>query len=136
MNMIQRGWYLLLFSAFALCGGVEADADSWHWLRVTRTGACFKESTARRIVLPVNTLLMATSRSFRVRLGAIARRRGSRSLDSIHAHSQPGAFIFNNWVEAWGKHVWFLPKDADPNIARFSTMDGKPVEGILRNCQL
>jgi hypothetical protein len=54
------------------------------------------------------------------------------TLDAFRAHERPGAFLFNCWVEAWGKHVWFHPEPGDPNVAAISVMDGKPAEGILR----
>ncbi len=53
-------------------------------------------------------------------------------LRSIHAHDHPGAFIFNCWVEAWGKHVWFLPEPDDKNIPIVANMDGKKAERLLR----
>lgn len=54
------------------------------------------------------------------------------SLDAAHAHAKPGAFIFNCWVEAWGKHVWSWPEPGDPNARELGMMDGKPAEGLLR----
>jgi hypothetical protein len=51
---------------------------------------------------------------------------------SVHALPQPGAFIFNCWVEAWGRHVWFQPEPNDPNLAEVGMMDEKPAEGVLR----
>jgi hypothetical protein len=54
------------------------------------------------------------------------------ALDACHAQKQPGAFIFNCWVEAWGEHVWFQPDAGDTNLAQVAVMDGKPAEGVLR----
>ncbi|HUW62573.1 MAG TPA: family 10 glycosylhydrolase [Candidatus Bathyarchaeia archaeon] len=54
------------------------------------------------------------------------------TLEAFRAHARPGAFIFNCWVEAWGRHVWFCPEAGDPGVPEFSVMDGQPVEGILR----
>lgn len=54
------------------------------------------------------------------------------TLDAFRNHDRPGAFIFNCWVEAWGKHVWFQPSPGDANVAEFSVLDGQPAEGILR----
>ena len=54
------------------------------------------------------------------------------TLAAFRAHARPGAFIFNCWVEAWGRHVWFCPEPGDPGVAEFSVMDGQPVDGILR----
>lgn len=49
-----------------------------------------------------------------------------------HSHARPGAFMFNCWVEAWGKHIWFKPEPGDPNLPQVSLMDGKPVDGVVR----
>jgi len=54
------------------------------------------------------------------------------TIDALHRHDKPGAFIFNCWVEAWGRHVWFTPEDGDPNLTAVAVMDGKPADGILR----
>ncbi len=54
------------------------------------------------------------------------------ALDAFHDHDCPGAFIFNCWVEAWGKHVWFEPEAGDPNLPQMSFLDGKTAEGVLR----
>lgn len=56
----------------------------------------------------------------------------SEFLDAAGSLDRPGAFIFNCWVEAWGKHVWFPPEPHDKNVAEVSVMDGKPAEGVLR----
>ena len=53
-------------------------------------------------------------------------------LEAIHGLDRPGAFIFNCWVEAWGRHVWFAPEEGDPNVAEVSVMDGKPADGVVR----
>ncbi len=54
------------------------------------------------------------------------------TLDAAGALPRPGAFIFNCWVEAWGKHVWSRPEPGDSNAEALAVMDGKPAEGILR----
>jgi hypothetical protein len=54
------------------------------------------------------------------------------TLDAFSGHDRPGAFVFNCWVEAWGKHVWFKPEDGDPNVAELAVIDGQPAEGVLR----
>jgi len=54
------------------------------------------------------------------------------TLEAFRAHARPGAFIFNCWVEAWGRHVWFSPEPGDPGVAEFSVIDGQPADGILR----
>ena len=54
------------------------------------------------------------------------------TLAAFRAHARPGAFIFNCWVEAWGRHVWFQPESGDPGIADASILDGQPAEGVLR----
>lgn len=56
----------------------------------------------------------------------------AETIDAFDGHARPGAFIFNCWVEAWGKHVWFTPEQGDPNLDTVRMMDGKPAEGILR----
>lgn len=53
-------------------------------------------------------------------------------LDAMRALDKPGAFIFNCWVEAWGRHVWFQTEPNDPNVAELSVMDGEPAEGLMR----
>lgn len=55
--------------------------------------------------------------------------------DSIDAYSKldrPGAFLFNCWVEEWGKTTWFWPEANDPNLATMSLMDGRPAGGVFR----
>ena len=54
------------------------------------------------------------------------------SLSAVHAHDRPGVFIFNCWVEAWGKTMWFHPDPGDPNVAKLAIMDGKPADGIVQ----
>ena len=54
------------------------------------------------------------------------------ALAAFRAHARPGAFIFNCWVEAWGRHVWFEPEPGDPNIEAASHLDGQPADGMLR----
>ncbi len=55
--------------------------------------------------------------------------------ESLHAEShlpRPGVFIFNCWVESWGKHTWALPQPDDLNAAELAIMDGQPAEGMFR----
>lgn len=54
------------------------------------------------------------------------------SLDAMNRQAKPGVFVFNCWVEAWGKHIWTLPAPDDPNGTKFADMDGQPAEGFLR----
>lgn len=56
----------------------------------------------------------------------------AETLDAFRQHERPGAFIFNCWVEAWGKHVWFQPGPGDSDTAAFAVLDGQPADGILR----
>ncbi len=72
--------------------------------------------------LPVEELTMYRDHDFLDR----------QTLDAMHNQDKPGAFIFNCWVEAWGRHVWFHPEAGDTNVAKLAVMDGKPAEGILR----
>ena len=54
------------------------------------------------------------------------------TLESWRDLAKPGAFIFNAWHEAWGKHIWF-PCDADdPQKDALAVMSGQPAEGIFR----
>lgn len=55
-----------------------------------------------------------------------------QSLDAMAAHRSPGVFIFNCWVEAWGKHVWSRCDPDDPNKAELAWLDGKPAEGFVK----
>jgi hypothetical protein len=54
------------------------------------------------------------------------------SLDALHGIEHPGSYIFNCWVEAWGKHVWSLPDAADLTARDVKVMDGQPADGIFR----
>ena len=56
----------------------------------------------------------------------------SDSLNSVRALPNGNAFIFNCWVEAWGKHLWELCDPADPNIKEFKLIDGKEADGIIK----
>ena len=53
-------------------------------------------------------------------------------LGAVAGLPHPGVFVFNCWVEAWGRHVWFRPAPDDPNVAELRVFDGQPAEGILR----
>nr|MDO8111003.1 family 10 glycosylhydrolase [Candidatus Sigynarchaeota archaeon] len=46
-------------------------------------------------------------------------------------HASPGVFIFNCWVEAWGKHVWQQCGPGDKNLPALADMNGKKADGIL-----
>jgi hypothetical protein len=54
------------------------------------------------------------------------------TLEAMHSLRRPGAFIFNSWVEAWGKHKWFACEPRDAQCRELAVMDGKPAEGIFR----
>jgi len=54
------------------------------------------------------------------------------SLGAIHALRCPGVYIFNSWVEAWGKHKWFPCAPDDAQAKALAVMCGKPAEGIFR----
>ncbi len=54
------------------------------------------------------------------------------SLNAVHALHKPGAYIFNSWVEAWGKHKWFGCEPDDTQAKALAVMCGKPAEGIFR----
>jgi hypothetical protein len=54
------------------------------------------------------------------------------TLNAVGAQKHPGAFIFDSWVEAWGKNSWF-PCDPNEKQAKdLKVMNGKPAEGICR----
>ncbi|MCX6624780.1 MAG: family 10 glycosylhydrolase, partial [Acidobacteria bacterium] len=55
-----------------------------------------------------------------------------RTLGTVRSIPRSGVFIFNGWVEAWGKHRWFRPEASDQQARELSVMDGKPAEGIFR----
>ncbi len=55
-----------------------------------------------------------------------------RTLAAVRSLPNSGAFLFNSWVEAWGKHRWFRPEAADQQSRELAVMDGKPAEGIFR----
>ncbi|OFX30546.1 MAG: hypothetical protein A2W90_10965 [Bacteroidetes bacterium GWF2_42_66] len=52
------------------------------------------------------------------------------TLDIIGKQENPGAFIFDSWVEAWGKYYHSPCQSDDPQAKRFSEIWGKPTEGI------
>lgn len=54
------------------------------------------------------------------------------TLDAWHGLSKPGAFIFNAWHEAWGKHRWFPCAADDTQKDALAIMSGQPAEGIFR----
>ena len=54
------------------------------------------------------------------------------TLDAVRAQRRPGAFLFNCWVEAWGKHKWFPCEPDDTQARQLAVMSGKPAEGIFR----
>ncbi len=56
----------------------------------------------------------------------------TETLSEMRAMHRPGAFIFNCWVEAWGKHKWFDCEPGDAQARELAVMDGKPAEGIFR----
>jgi hypothetical protein len=54
------------------------------------------------------------------------------TLGAWHELARPGAFIFNAWHEAWGKHRWFPCDPNDPGKDELALMSGQPAEGIFR----
>jgi hypothetical protein len=54
------------------------------------------------------------------------------SIDAVHNLDKPGAFIFNCWVEEWGKTSWSSAEPDDPNVTALADMDGKKAEGVFR----
>ncbi len=55
-----------------------------------------------------------------------------KTLDAFAANSSSGVYIFNCWVEAWGKHKWFPCEKDDAQKKELAVMSGKPAEGIFR----
>lgn len=54
------------------------------------------------------------------------------TLDAWYRLPRPGAFVFNAWHEAWGKHHWFPCEADDPRQHELAVMSGQPAEGIFR----
>jgi hypothetical protein len=54
------------------------------------------------------------------------------TLKVVADQNQPGAFIFDSWVEAWGKNSWFPCDPNDQQAKDLKVMNGKPAEGICR----
>ncbi len=54
------------------------------------------------------------------------------TLDAWQRLPRPGAFIFNAWHEAWGKHQWFPCDPDDQQQHELATMSGQSAEGIFR----
>ena len=52
------------------------------------------------------------------------------TLDVIGQQEHPGAFIFDSWVEAWGKYSHYPCKSDDQQAKKLSVIWGKPTEGI------
>jgi hypothetical protein len=52
-------------------------------------------------------------------------------LQQMQHQATPGVYIFNCWVESWGKHVWQQSDPNDPNLPSLSLMDGLKADGIL-----
>jgi len=55
------------------------------------------------------------------------------TLRTMHSLPQSGAYIFNSWVESWGKGRWFACDAGDAQCKELAVMDGKPAEGIFRS---
>ncbi len=53
-------------------------------------------------------------------------------LNALSNQEHPGVFIFDSWVEAWGKYSWFPCDHNDQQAKDLSVLFGKPVEGICR----
>ncbi len=52
------------------------------------------------------------------------------TLETIGKQKYPGAFIFDSWVEAWGKYSHYPCKPDDQQAKELSVIWGKPTEGI------
>ncbi|WP_423130221.1 family 10 glycosylhydrolase [Gaoshiqia sp. Z1-71] len=54
------------------------------------------------------------------------------TLEVLRKQEKPGVFIFDSWVEAWGKYEWFPCSPDDRQVKDLSVIWGKSVEGISR----
>ena len=54
------------------------------------------------------------------------------TLNVVASQKKPGTFIFDSWVEAWGKNSWFPCDPNDQQAKDLKVMNGKPAEGICR----
>ncbi len=54
------------------------------------------------------------------------------TLKVVADQKHPGAFIFDSWVEAWGKNSWFPCDPNDQQAKDLKVMNGKSAEGICR----
>lgn len=54
------------------------------------------------------------------------------TLNAVAAQDCPGAFVFNCWVEAWGRHRWFPCAPDDIQARQLAMISGQPAEGIFR----
>lgn len=54
------------------------------------------------------------------------------TLDVLSKQEKTGVFIFDSWVEAWGKYEWFPCLPGDRQAKDLSFIWGKPAEGICR----
>lgn len=43
-----------------------------------------------------------------------------------------GVWIFNAWIERWGKHKWFRCDPHDPQTRQMATLQGRPADGVCR----
>ncbi len=55
------------------------------------------------------------------------------TLDAVAQQEYPGAFIFDCWVEAWGKYSHAPCEPDDQQAKNLQVMWGKPAEGIRRS---
>ncbi|HOF60274.1 MAG TPA: family 10 glycosylhydrolase [Candidatus Latescibacteria bacterium] len=55
------------------------------------------------------------------------------SLEAAGRQDLPGAFLFNCWVEAWGRYLWFPVEPDDSNLTVVSDMDGQRPDAIVRS---
>lgn len=54
------------------------------------------------------------------------------TLDAVARQRCPGAFIFNAWHEAWGKHLWFPAEPDDANLPVVAESYDQGAEGVFR----
>jgi len=57
----------------------------------------------------------------------------NQTINSYKDLDNTGIFIFNSWVEAWGKHVWYNIDKDDPNKEEAYQINGKKCEAFAIN---
>jgi hypothetical protein len=56
-----------------------------------------------------------------------------QSLGAMADQDKPGVFVFNCWMEAWGRYLWLPLRPDDPNLPFAWDMDGQRADGVVRS---